>query len=52
MKGVHLREHISDVSDDLNRPMAERFFWIRLVKSRQRRRLPCYEFFRNENSSE
>jgi formate hydrogenlyase transcriptional activator len=31
MKGVPSRGHISDVSDALNPPMAERFFWMRLV---------------------
>jgi formate hydrogenlyase transcriptional activator len=33
MKRVRLREHFSDVSDDLNPLTAERFFWTRLVKS-------------------
>jgi len=49
---VPSRGRISDVSDALNRPTAERFFWMRLVRYRQRRKLLCYEFSRSTNSSE
>lgn len=52
MKGVPSQGRISDVSDALNPPTAERFFWMRLVRYRQRRKLLCYEFSRSTNSSE
>src|SRR5258705_5491851 len=52
MKRVPSQEHFSGVWDALNQPTEEQFSSMKSVNFRQRRRLRCYEFCRNANSSE